>query len=179
MNPKVTKMIVKYPEDQIPNIIIPTQYKPYRYLIGKDGRKPLVALCMNPSAANDDTSDKTVNKVIRISKELHYDGWFVVNIYPERATKVSNLGKFDEKLSNENIGVIEDFLLDRKIKEVWGAWGNLKSGTLRKGKKMMSAMLKKHKIKVFHFADVTTNGEPRHPLYLTVVKENKREYVIE
>ena len=179
MNPKVTKMIVKYPADQIPNIIIPAQHKTHRYLIGKDGRKPLVAVCMNPSAAKDDTSDRTVNRVIRTSEKLGYDGWFVVNVYPERATKVSDLGEFDEKLSNENIDVIEKFLLDHKIKEVWGAWGNLKSDALRKGKKMMLDMLKKHKIKVFHFAEVTANGEPRHPLYLTVTKENKREYIID
>ena len=44
MNPKVTTMIVKYPEDQIPNIIIPAQHKIHRYLIGKDGRKSLVAI---------------------------------------------------------------------------------------------------------------------------------------
>ena len=178
MNSKVTKIIVKYPADQLPNIIIPEKYAPHRFLIGKDGKNPLVAFCMNPSAAKDTTSDKTVNRVIRTSESLRYDGWFVVNVYPERATNAAKLGKFDEKLAKENVNVIEKFLLSKNIKEVWGAWGDLKYDPLRKGKVMVLEMLKKHKIKIFHFAEPTKSGEPKHPSRLKIMKENKRNYAI-
>jgi hypothetical protein len=178
MNSKITKIIVKYPADQIPNVINPEKYAPHRFLIGKNGDRPLVAFCMNPSAAKDDTSDRTVNQVIRASEKLKYDGWFVVNIYPERATNAAKLGKFDEKLAKENVSVIEKFLLSKNIKEVWGAWGDLKYDPLRKGKIMVLEMLKKHNIKIFHFGDTTKSGDPRHPLCLKVTKENKRNYAI-
>ena len=178
MNSKVTKIIVKYPADQIPDVIIPEKYAPHRFLIGKEGKNPLVAICMNPSAAKDDTSDRTVNQVIRTSEKLNYDGWFVVNVYPERATDAAKLAKFDEKLAKENVNVIEKFLLSKNIKEVWGAWGDLKHDPLQKGKMMVLDMLKKHKIKIFHFADPTKSGDPRHPRGLSVTKENKRAYAI-
>jgi len=69
------------------------------YIIGKQGLNPLIAICMNPSAARDDKSDRTINRIINISTKLNYDGWIVFNTYPERATDAVNLGKYNEKLS--------------------------------------------------------------------------------
>ncbi|MDR2579573.1 MAG: DUF1643 domain-containing protein [Fibromonadaceae bacterium] len=173
----------KYDENQTPNIIKPKQNELYRFLLGrldKDGKKPLVALCMNPSAANDKWSDATVNIVIEASKELGYSGWLVVNIYPEREPNQRKLGEFKDDLAKKNIKAIKDFLLERKITEVWGAWGDLKCKSLKRAKEMILEMLKEQKIKIFHFADTTKLGNPRHPnprllsMRPKVTKENKR-----
>ena len=110
MNNKVTERIVEYPEGQEPNLIIPEEYKAYRYVIGKTGNNPLVAICMNPSAARDNTSDSTVNRIIKISKKLNNDGWIVVNTYPERATDAENMDVFNEDLMSMNVEEIEKFI---------------------------------------------------------------------
>ena len=51
MNTKVTKCSPPYPDGYKPNYIFPAQYCPYRFGLGKLGSDPLVAICMNPSAA--------------------------------------------------------------------------------------------------------------------------------
>jgi hypothetical protein len=174
MSSKVTQIIVNYPLGQKPNIIIPGEYKPYRFILGKDGKNPLVAICMNPSVANENTSDRTVNRVIHASEKLKFDGWFVVNVYPERATNAVLLEKFSKEVAEKNVKTIMDFLSERKITEVWGAWGDLKVDSLKKGKKMLLTILKEYKIKNFHFADTTKQGNPRHPLYLKINNTDKR-----
>ena len=55
--PKVTEIIVNYPENQAPNWVEPQLYHPYRFGIGKVSTHPLVAICMNPSAARDQMID--------------------------------------------------------------------------------------------------------------------------
>lgn len=171
---KVTELIVNYPIDQSPNWVEPKVYQPYRFGIGRLSNHPLVAICMNPSAARDQTSDRTVNRVISASEKLGYDGWVVFNTYPERATDASNMDAFDQVLSQQNIAVITSFLKDNNITEVWGAWGDLKYEALRRGRDAILDVLKNQDIKVFHFADVTKAGNPRHPLYLKVEPEGKR-----
>ena len=174
VNSKVTTIVVNYPENQAPTWVEPRAYTSYRYGIGKLSQHPLVAICMNPSAARDDTSDRTVNRVIAASQKLGYDGWVVYNTYPERATDAANMDAYDVALSQENVKVIRDFLVKNDIKEVWGAWGDLKYEALKQGRDAIREVLAELSIKVFHFAPPTKAGNPRHPLYLKVEAERKR-----
>ncbi|MDR1605859.1 MAG: DUF1643 domain-containing protein [Streptococcaceae bacterium] len=171
---KVTSIVVPYPENQAPNWVEPSTYQPYRFGLGKLSKHPLVVICMNPSAARDQTSDRTVNRVIAASQKLGYDGWVVFNTYPERATDAGKMADFDPQLSQENLAVIKAFLLKNHIKEVWGAWGDLKYEALKTGRDAILALLAEQEIKVFHFANPTKAGNPRHPLYLKVEAERKR-----
>lgn len=171
---KVTTIVVNYPENQAPTWVEPRDYKPYRFGLGKLSKNPLVAICMNPSAARDQTSDRTVNRVIAASQKLDYDGWVVFNTYPERATDAVNMDEFDAGLSQENVEVIRDFLVENGITEVWGAWGDLKYEALKQGRDAILEVLAEKDIKVFHFAPPTKVGNPRHPLYLKVEAERKR-----
>ena len=102
MNEKVTTHICPYPKGDEPNYIIPMEYRSYRFALGKDGRSPLIAICMNPSAAKEASSDHTINRIIKISKDLGMDGWIVFNLYPERATNSNQLGTFSQSLSDKN-----------------------------------------------------------------------------
>ena len=164
MNNKITKSIVNYKGGK-PDLCKPEgDSKEYRYLLGKKGKNPLVAICMNPSAANLDYSDKTVNRIIKASEVLNYDGWIVFNVYPERATKASDLGEINEKLLDENIKCIIDYIEKNKTTEVWGAWGQLKRKPLLEGKKELLKKLKEKKIKIFTFTKLTKSGDPVHPL---------------
>lgn len=74
---------------------------------------------MNPSAARDNTSDRTINRVISASQKLGYDGWVVFNTYPERATNAINMDKFNKEISQSNLNILKTFLLQHNIKEIW------------------------------------------------------------
>ena len=81
---------------------------------------------------------------------------------------------YDVALSQENVKVIRDFLVENGITEVWGAWGDLKYEALKQGRDAILEVLTEQGIKVFHFAPPTKAGNPRHPLYLKVEAERKR-----
>lgn len=175
MNKKVTKVRPHYPKGEEPNLCIPKKNNEYhRFLLGRLGTNPLVAVCMNPSAANEDYSDRTVNRVINVSKRLGYDGWVITNVYPERATNASDLADFSPILSEENIQRIMDFLLENKISEVWGAWGNLGHPSLIKGRDDLLSVFKDNHISIYSFAPLTKLGQPVHPLNRRV-KQNFSE----
>lgn len=164
MQDKVSKHSLPYPKGYKPDWIEPVDYCGHRFAIGKKGYNPLVAICMNPSAANDTLSDSTINRIIRVSKDLNMDGWVVFNLYPERATNAKNIGEYNEELSKKNIEIIRDFLIKNSITEVWGAWGNGNHKSLRKGKKALLDMLCSINVKVFYYGTLTKSHNPRHPL---------------
>lgn len=165
MENKVTKCSPPYPKGFEPDYIIPLKYCDHRFAIGKLGTNPLVAICMNPSAARDVSSDRTINRIINISKTLKMDGWIVFNTYPERATDAKNICAYDEDLSNKNIQIISDFLIEHHITEVWGAWGDDKNYLpLSKGKAQLLARLNQIGVNVFYYGTLTKAHNPRHPL---------------
>lgn len=165
MKEKITKHSPPYPNGYEPDYIIPTEYCSHRFVLGKIGNNPLVAICMNPSAARETSSDQTINRIINISRVLGMDGWMVFNIYPERATDANKMDDFDQDLADENIQEIKKYLVENSIKEVWGAWGNDKNlEALIKGKQQLQAMLTNIGVKVYYFGTLTKSGNPRHPL---------------
>ena len=172
MNQKVTKVRPSYPVGEAPNLCIQQLYNKYhRFLLGRLGKRPLVAICMNPSAANEEYSDRTINRIIGASQKLGYDGWIVANVYPERATNASDLDEFNLELAAENVRLIINFLFENGINEVWGAWGNLGHTSLQQGKELLLSSFKENDIRVYSFAPLTKWGQPIHPLNRSV-KQN-------
>ena len=169
---KVTKRTFNYPAGEEPDTIIPKECCKYRYVIGRHGANPLIAICMNPSAARDSASDRTVNKIIISAKQLGYDGWFVINSYPERATDTKNLDKFAPILVENNINEARKLLKLYNVKEVWGAWGDPTCEHITMGCIAMKALLKEMGVKVFAFK-INKSGNPKHPLYLKVDASQK------
>ncbi|HFC8495628.1 TPA: DUF1643 domain-containing protein [Neisseria subflava] len=175
MNDKVTKIRLAYPENMEPNLCEPEKNEIYRYLLGRRGKKPLVAICMNPSAANMEYSDRTINRIIKVSEKLGYDGWIIANLYPERATRASELGAYNDEQQEKNIQKIMEFLKDNGIDKVWGAWGDLNYPVLTKSKEKLLSELKKADIKIYTFATLTKKGEPVHPLNRVVKQDFSRK----
>lgn len=165
MDNNITKIRLKYPNGEEPNLCIPTEYNEHhRFLLGRLGLKPLVAICMNLSAASKKYSDRTINRIISVSKKIGYDGWAVANLYPERATDARNLNEFDGSLLEENVKIVTEFLNKNQIKEVWGAWGNINHPALVEGKKQLLTSFKDNQVEMFTYAPLTKRGEPVHPL---------------
>lgn len=164
MKENVTLHISKYPIGKEPDFWCPEEYKSFRFLLGKSGNNPFVAICMNPSAAREESSDRTINRVIKVGTLLGYDGWTVINTYPERATDAVNMNDFDEKLAEQNIIYIKEYLEENNIKEVWGAWGDLNYIALQNGKSRLLELFEELNIRIFYFGTLTKRGNPRHPL---------------
>jgi len=171
---KITNRKVFYTQSVKPNIIIPEVSDYHRFVLGMSGSNPLVAICVNPSAANLANADSTVNKVAQASADLGYDGWFVTNIYPERATNSNKLDSLNKKLVAENAEEIRKLLRQYRVKEVWGAWGEPKHPNLKAGLRALLEMLAQEGIKVFAF-QINQSGNPRHPLYLKIDPANRVE----
>ena len=62
-----------------------------RFVLGKKGKKTLLCIGTNPSTATPSKLDNTLKTVKRFSKDLEYDSWIMLNIYPQRATNPNNL----------------------------------------------------------------------------------------
>ena len=58
-----------------------------RYILGEAGRKPLVCVGINPSTAEPNNLDRTLTNVRRFSELNGYDGWLMLNVYPQRSTR--------------------------------------------------------------------------------------------
>lgn len=140
----------------------------HRYALGRLGgspptRNPLIVVAMNPSHADHTQSDRTVNKIIGASAKLGHDGWLMLNLYPERKTRPSDLSDFDPGLWAENWAVVDALLERFAATEVLGAWGNPQHATIREALKRTLGALRARGTRVYYFGDLTSSGWPRHP----------------
>ena len=87
-----------------------------RFVLGKKGKKTFLCIGTNPSTATPSKLDNTLKTVKRFSKDLEYDSWIMLNIYPQRATNPNNL---DQKINNnyhkENLKYIAKILKNKSI----------------------------------------------------------------
>ena len=179
---------IKYSEKTGNIFVEPECNDNYRLVLGclENSKNPLFIICMNPSSADKDMADRTINRIIYIKNKLGYDGWVVFNLYPERATKPSDLKgknkKYDPDLARENLDTIKKYINKYNVEEVMGAWGNINGcEILNNGKKDVLELLNDLDIKVFCYGE-TKQGEPRHPMQRFISpddlykKENRHYY---
>lgn len=107
-----------------------------RFALGNDaglslGNPPLIALCMNPTYASEQVSDKTINRLIKASSDHGYSGWVMLNLYPEQATDPANLSAYDASLSQDNCDAVEEVIAKYQVTEILGAWGGNPKPTIR------------------------------------------------
>ena len=94
-----------------------------RFVLGTKGEKTLIVIGINPSIANEETSDKTISRVVEYTYRFGYDSFKMINIYPLRATNFKELPKdFDEKLHEQNLTEIKKAI--QGATGVLCAWGN-------------------------------------------------------
>ncbi|MCZ2477682.1 DUF1643 domain-containing protein [Aquirufa antheringensis] len=97
-----------------------------RFTLGKLGKNNIVCIGINPSTATPDKLDPTIRKVEKITALNDFDGWVMINVYPQRATNPNDLdSESNFKLHQENLLAIKALADTASIGKIWACWGNL------------------------------------------------------
>lgn len=139
----------------------------YRYSLGYFTKNPILCIGINPSTATPQKWDSTINKVNKFANNNGFEGWIMVNLYPQRASKPNQLDlNPDENECQKNIDTIKEIINTYDISKIWAAWGNNISirPYLKSCLKDIYAMTSNYHW--INCGNLTKLGNPRHPLYL-------------
>lgn len=176
-----------------------------RFVLGEAGENPLICVGVNPSTAEPDKLDPTLRNVKGWAKRLGYDGWMMLNLYPQRATnpkdlhdktQVEYIDRFAKATGHkvQNLEPSSD-IIDSNIScwgrlfekyywvTVWAAWGTLieKRPYLKDCLAQLGKIVDDHNCAWIHIGKLSQGGHPHHPLYLSKSSEvqefNIKEYL--
>ncbi len=144
-----------------------------RFVLGEAGRRPLICFGINSSTAKppcsqsnpEENLDPTVKRVRRCSQD-GFDGWIMLNIYPQRATDPKRIHtEKNGALHKRNLSEIKKIFCLYPSLKVWAAWGNLieKRPFLMRFLKDIVALNPSIQ---WVCKGKTKKGHPRHPLFL-------------
>lgn len=134
----------------------------YRYQLWRieDESKPLILWVMlNPSKADADVDDRTIEKIIRLTRQFGYGGFYVGNLYPYRATDPKELKRVGFKVAAREENWQHLFDMNAKCSMRILAHGNSpieKPNITSNGEETDWYCLGK----------ITKSGNPYHPLYM-------------
>lgn len=138
-----------------------------RYVIGTVGSKTLFCFGVNPSTAEPENLDPTVEKVEKIALNNGYDSWMMFNVYPKRDTNFEDLPETcDDTIHNKNIEMIKQYLNGVIKASIWIAHGDLiyDREYLPYCLKDIYANIKRDDIS-WLVTGINQSGSPKHPLY--------------
>ena len=141
-----------------------------RYILGQKGLRPLVCVGINPSTAVPNDLDRTLTNVRRFSQIHGYDGWLMLNVYPQRSTDPNGLDSdMNSKEHALNVKYIAEYLAQYKSVDVWGAWGTLieKRKYLPDVLRDIVAAIDRKGVRWVRIGKASKKGHPHHPLYLS------------
>lgn len=136
----------------------------YRYSLSRDwdASKPLLNFCMlNPSTADENVNDPTIERCIARAKLMGYGGIVITNIFAFRSTDPKNLKKTRDPVGWENDRYITIAAQISKMTICgWGKHGSIED----RGNKVLE-ILKFWGNKVYALK-INKDGSPAHPLYI-------------
>jgi len=144
-----------------------------RYTLGKIGSKMLFFIGINPSTAKPDDLDRTVARVENFAFANGYDGWLMLNVYPQRAINPKDLHKeCDWSLHKEHIVEVRRFVKQQRNFEICAAWGTEidRRAYLKDCLNDLVKTIGLDKEWLF-LHELTKYEHPRHPLYLPAKAE--------
>ena len=148
----------------------PTTFLPYRYVLGRRCRTPLICIGINPSTADPTRLDPTLQSVERIAAGNGFDGFMMLNVYAQRATVPTDLDRTcNPVLHRENIEAFRHVLsLCDGTPTVWAGWGTLieKRPYLYACLRDMVAVGQEYGARWVTAGKRSKAGHPHHPLYL-------------
>ncbi len=153
-------------KDYSPTIYIRNPDNSHRFALGIEGDKPLLVFGLNPSTASDTSPDRTMSKVMNHATLLGFNGFFMLNLYPQRATYPENLDReIDLESSDKNTAVILELAERFRPEFILAAWGQtiLVRPYLIKCLHDIYSILPNLKNNWYSLGSLTKNGHPRHP----------------
>lgn len=145
-----------------------------RFVLGSSGAKKLFVFGVNPSKANKDKHDTTITKVERFAMRWKFDGFVMLNIYPQRATNPSKLDLHPNgNLVRQNLESICSQVQNESNLQIWAAWGDLVCSRyyLRTCLSEIASELKQFNPIWKQCGWPTKRGHPRHPSRLAYTEE--------
>ena len=146
-----------------------------RFVLGEKGSRPLICIGVNPSTAEPGNLDPTLRQVKNRAKQLGYDGWIMLNLYPQRATDPNDLSEHLNIFGAiENLEQIEKVLKRYNPVNIWAAWGTL----INKRPYLLACLdgivsivseMCKSPVTIVQWHTIgkrSKDGHPHHPLYL-------------
>lgn len=132
----------------------------YRYSLWRiwDKGLPLVMyIGLNPSTANQDKNDNTITKLIKVSKNNGYGGFYMTNCFAYVSTdpKLLKRNPMSDEWNNDTLSVTA-----YKCKNVVFAWGNF-DVVKETGRDKELIEMFPNALCLFQ----NKNGSPKHPLY--------------
>lgn len=136
-----------------------------RFSLTKKGKKKLIVIGVNPSTATAETSDPTITKVMGFAERNGFDGFIMLNLYPQRCTDPNKLhSELKEDLHRQNLEEIKKAVYDIEKPVILLAFGDMiaKRPYL---KKCLKDIL--YELSPFHpqwkkVGTLTKMGNPRH-----------------
>lgn len=150
-------------------LFVPNTYSEYRYILGTVGNNPLVCIGINPSTAEPDKLDPTLQSVERIAQHNGFDSFIMFNVYAQRATSPNDMEQtMNTQLHLENMNAFKYILSLSVSPTVWAAWGAIieKRTYLFDCLSDMIAIGRQYNAKWVSCGKKSIKGHPHHPLYL-------------
>lgn len=139
-----------------------------RFVLGEVGQNPLVCFGINPSTAVPHAPDPTIKRVRRFASDNGFDGWTMLNVYPQIATDPKHIDReYRQHLRVENERHIARLVNDRPL-TLLAAWGGLITSRpyfpeLLRGIVQLTTEAGCDWVLL---GEPTKYGHPRHPLYV-------------
>jgi hypothetical protein len=140
-----------------------------RFVLGERGERPLICFGINSSTAKPEKLDRTVRRVQSIAKQGKFDGWTMLNLYPQRATKPEDIHQeLNVSLHKKNLQHIKKVFQNNPQATIWAAWGGLIESRifLKQCLKDIIETVEPYSAKWVHKGELLAQGHPHHPLYL-------------
>lgn len=150
-------------------LFVPNAYTEYRYILGTRGTKPLICIGVNPSTAEPDHLDPTLQSVQWIARHNGFDSFIMLNVYAQRATSPKDMSPVcHTELHSENLQAFRYALSISEKPAVWAAWGTVIEARpyLSDCLRDMIALSFEYGARWYHCGAISRKGHPHHPLYL-------------
>jgi hypothetical protein len=147
-----------------------------RFILGEIGEKNLICIGINPSTATPEALDNTLKKVKNFAHSNGYDGWIMLNVYPQRATNPKHIhNEMELTIHEENLKHLQFLVQEHPNFDVWASWGILinKRPFLKTCLKDVANVLGLNR-NWLHLNELTKKQHPKHPLYLPYNSEFKK-----
>ena len=136
-----------------------SECKTYRYVLSRtwdESKGYALFIGLNPSTADGEKDDPTINRCIDYAKSWGYGGIKVVNLFAYRATLPSDLKQASNPIGPENDKFIRKFQKDAEV--IIAAWGD--DGVFKDRYKEILKLTPSLKC-----LKINKSGQPAHPLY--------------